>query len=68
MPICGGCRLDGQAFIGVKFDNAALNEVSFKGATLKNVSFLQPTPGTPGLRNITVPSRPYALTVREWIS
>ncbi len=31
--------LDGQTFIGVKFDKAALNEVSFKGATLKNVSF-----------------------------
>ena len=25
-----GLCLDGQAFIGVKFDNAALNEVSFK--------------------------------------
>ena len=34
-----GLRLDGQTFIGVKFDKAALNEVSFKGATLKNVSF-----------------------------
>jgi uncharacterized protein YjbI with pentapeptide repeats len=35
----GQC-LDGQTFIGVKFDKAALNEVTFKGATLKNVSFL----------------------------
>ena len=35
-----GQRLDGQTFIGVKFDNAALNEVTFKGATLKNVSFV----------------------------
>ena len=34
-----GLRLDGQTFIGVKFDMAALNEASFKGATLKNVSF-----------------------------
>ena len=33
-------RLDGQTFIGVKFDNAALNDASFKGATLKNVSFV----------------------------
>jgi len=32
--------LDGQTFIGVKFDGTALNEVTFKGATLKNVSFL----------------------------
>ena len=31
--------LDGQTFIGVKFDGAALNEVTFRGATLKNVSF-----------------------------
>ncbi|OGS33474.1 MAG: hypothetical protein A2293_09900 [Elusimicrobia bacterium RIFOXYB2_FULL_49_7] len=35
-----GLCLDGQTFIGVRFDNTALNEVSFKGATLKNVSFL----------------------------
>ena len=35
-----GLCLDGQTFIGVKFDKAALNEVTFKGATLKNVSFL----------------------------
>ena len=34
-----GLCLDGQTFIGVKFDKAALNEVTFKGATLKNVSF-----------------------------
>jgi len=35
-----GLCLDGQTFIGVKFDKAALNKVSFKGSTLKNVSFL----------------------------
>lgn len=33
-------HLDGQTFIGVRFDRTALNDVSFKGATLKNVSFL----------------------------
>ena len=37
-----GLCLDGQTFIGVKFDKAALNETSFKGAILKNVSFLAP--------------------------
>jgi len=37
-----GQRLDGQAFIGVKFDMASLNEVSFKGVTLKNVSCATP--------------------------
>lgn len=31
--------LDGQSFIGVKFDKAALDEATFKNATLKNVSF-----------------------------
>jgi uncharacterized protein YjbI with pentapeptide repeats len=35
-----GLCLDGQTFIGVKFDNAALNGATFKGATLKNVSFV----------------------------
>jgi uncharacterized protein YjbI with pentapeptide repeats len=35
-----GLCLDGQTFIGVKFDMASLNEASFKGATFKNVSFL----------------------------
>ena len=30
-----GLCLDGQTFIGVKFDKTALNEVSFKGATLQ---------------------------------
>ncbi len=35
-----GLCLDGQTFLGVKFDETALNEVSFKGATLKNVSFI----------------------------
>lgn len=34
-----GLCLEGQTFIGVRFDEAALNEVSFRGATLKNVSF-----------------------------
>ncbi|MFC5649728.1 pentapeptide repeat-containing protein [Paenibacillus solisilvae] len=34
-----GLRLDGQTFIGVKFDKSAVNDVSFRGATLKNVSF-----------------------------
>lgn len=34
-----GLYLDGQTFIGVRFNKAALNEASFKGATLKNVSF-----------------------------
>lgn len=33
-------RLDGQTFIGVKFDKAALNATSFNGATLRNVSFV----------------------------
>jgi hypothetical protein len=33
----GRC-LDGQTFIGVKFEN----EATFKGATLKNVSFVAP--------------------------
>ncbi|MET3321308.1 UNVERIFIED_ORG: uncharacterized protein YjbI with pentapeptide repeats [Peribacillus simplex] len=35
-----GLCLDGQTFIGVKFDKAALKEVSYRGATLKNVSFM----------------------------
>jgi uncharacterized protein YjbI with pentapeptide repeats len=35
----GQC-LDGQTFIGVKFDSTALNEATFRGATLKNVSFV----------------------------
>jgi uncharacterized protein YjbI with pentapeptide repeats len=35
-----GLCLDGQTFIGVKFDMAALNEVSFRGATFRNVSFV----------------------------
>ena len=34
--------MDGQTFIGVKFDKSTLNEVSFKGATLRNVSFHPP--------------------------
>src|SRR6185437_15519515 len=34
-----GQRLDGQTFIGVKFDLPALKNVSFQGATLRNVSF-----------------------------
>jgi uncharacterized protein YjbI with pentapeptide repeats len=33
-------RLDGQTFIGVRFDHASLNDASFKGAILKNVSFV----------------------------
>jgi len=37
-----GLCLDGQTFIGVKFDKSALNDVSFRGATLKNVSFTLP--------------------------
>jgi uncharacterized protein YjbI with pentapeptide repeats len=37
-----GVCLDGQTFIGVRFDKAGLNDVSFKGATLKNVSFTPP--------------------------
>ncbi len=68
MPICGGMCLDGQTFIGVKFDKAALNEVSFKGATLKNVSFVAAVTWLAGLRNTTVPSKPSALTARRWIS
>ena len=35
-----GVCLDGQTFIGVKFDKTGLSETSFKGAILKNVSFL----------------------------
>ena len=31
--------LDGQTFIGVKFDKTALNEATFNGSTLRNVSF-----------------------------
>jgi uncharacterized protein YjbI with pentapeptide repeats len=31
--------LDGQTFIGVRFEKAALSGVSFKGAIFKNVSF-----------------------------
>ena len=38
----GHC-LDGQTFIGVKFDKAALNEATFKGSIVKNVSFLVPS-------------------------
>ncbi len=34
----GQC-LDGQTFVGVRFDGGALNEVTFRGATLKNVAF-----------------------------
>lgn len=34
-----GLCLDGQTFLGVKFDKVALNEATFVGATLKNVSF-----------------------------
>jgi uncharacterized protein YjbI with pentapeptide repeats len=34
-----GLCLDGQTFIGVKFDKSALKEASFRGATLKDVSF-----------------------------
>ena len=34
-----GRDLDGQTFIGVKFDMPALKDVSFQGATLRNVSF-----------------------------
>ena len=34
-----GLQLDGQTFLGVKFDQAALGKASFQGATLKNVSF-----------------------------
>jgi uncharacterized protein YjbI with pentapeptide repeats len=34
-----GLCLDGQTFIGARFDGTALNEVTFKGTTLKNVSF-----------------------------
>ncbi len=34
-----GQRLDGQTFLGVKFDLPALKDVSFQGATLKKVSF-----------------------------
>lgn len=36
--LTGQC-LDGQTFIGVKFDKSGLKEVTFRGATLKNVSF-----------------------------
>jgi uncharacterized protein YjbI with pentapeptide repeats len=34
-----GLCLDGQTFLGVKFDYAALNEATFNGATLRNASF-----------------------------
>lgn len=37
-----GVCLDGQTFIGVRFDKAGLNGVSLKRATLKNVSFTPP--------------------------
>lgn len=35
-----GLCLDGNTFIGVRFQKAALNEATFSGAILKNVSFL----------------------------
>src|SRR5262249_50432254 len=33
-------NLDGQTFIGVRFEKVSLEQASFKGATLNNVSFV----------------------------
>lgn len=37
-----GLCLDGQTFVGVRFEKAGLTNLSLKGATLKNVSFTPP--------------------------
>ncbi|MCW3465158.1 pentapeptide repeat-containing protein [Chitinophaga nivalis] len=37
-----GLCLDGQTFIGVRFDKSVMNDVSFRGATLRHVSFKLP--------------------------